>query len=89
MKVADIPGVCGEFTPDVGSQELRVNRKMVEEFEAGRGKRPTPDGREVYVLGVTILHELIHWGDDQDGVDRPAEEGEEFEKTVYGAVINC
>ena len=42
----------------------------------------------VYLVGVTILHELTHWGDDQDGVDRPGEEGEEFEIKVYGKVIN-
>jgi len=35
-------------------------------------------------LGVTLLYELVHW----DGIDRPGEEGEEFERLVYGSVIH-
>jgi hypothetical protein len=34
-----------------------------------------------------LLHELVHWGDDQDGVDRPGEEGKEFERRAYGTAI--
>lgn len=78
--------VHGEFTPDIGSNEIRIDKTDVEEFEAGRGIRNARAGK-VYLVGVTLLHELVHWGDDQDGVDRPGEEGEEFERKVYGKVI--
>lgn len=86
INITDLVGALGEFTPDIGSQEIRINRRMVEEFEAGRGRRATRAGN-VYLVGVTILHELIHWADDRDGIDRPGEEGEEFERAVYGNVI--
>lgn len=86
IKVTQIEGAVGEFTPDIGSNEIRLDTDMVEEFEGGGGLRNARAGR-VYLVGVTILHELVHWGDDQDGVDRPGEEGEEFERKVYGRVI--
>jgi hypothetical protein len=76
----------GLFHPDIGSNEIRIDEDMVKEFEAGRGLRTARAGK-VYLVGVTLLHELIHWGDDQDGVDRDGEEGEEFERMVYGSVI--
>ena len=87
LKVTSLAGALGEFTPDIGSNEIRVDTHVVQEFEAGRGWRNARAGR-VLLVGVTILHELTHWGDDQDGVDRPGEEGEEFERKVYGKVIN-
>jgi hypothetical protein len=77
----------GEFTPGKGSNELRLQKKMVQEFEAGKGLRKTGSGKLVYLVGVTILHELTHWADDQDGVDTAGEEGELFEKDIYGKVI--
>jgi hypothetical protein len=86
IKITNLSGAYGEFTPNVGSQEIRISKRMVEEFEAGRGKRVARTGN-VHLVGVTLLHELIHWADDRDGIDRPGEEGEEFERAVYGSVI--
>jgi len=77
----------GQFSPNIGSSELRLQKKMVEDFEAGKGVRKTATNKDVYLVGVTILHELVHYGDDQDGVDHPKEEGNEFEKLVYGKVV--
>jgi hypothetical protein len=87
IKITILVGAVGEFTPDIRSQEIRISKQLVEEFEAGRGKRVARAGN-VYLVGVTLLHELIHWADDQDGIDRPGEEGEEFERAIYGSVIN-
>lgn len=81
-------GACGAFRPTPGSNLIRVEERLFNDFEAGRGRRAARVG-SVYVLGVTILHELVHWGDNLDGVDRPGEEGEEFERLVYGGVIPC
>jgi len=39
------------------------------------------------LLKVTAQHELVHYFDDQGGVDYPGEEGELFEKAVWGKVI--
>jgi hypothetical protein len=77
----------GQFSPGIGSSELRLQKAMVEEFEAGNGTRKTAKNRDVFLVGVTILHELVHYGDDQDSIDHPDEEGEVFERMVYGAVI--
>lgn len=85
VKVADLPAdINGEFTPDVGSNEIRINRKRVEQFEAGDGLEATATGKLVYVVGTILLHELTHWADDQDGVDTPGEEGKAFEMAIYG-----
>ncbi len=87
IRIAPLAGAYGEFTPDVGSNEIRIDTSLVLEFEAGRGRRVARAGN-VYLLGVSLLHELIHWADDQDGIDRVGEEGEEFERLMYGRVIN-
>ena len=65
----------------------------MKEFEAGKGLRATTSGKQVYLVGVTLLHELTHWADAQDGHDDAVpgdpgnEEGEAFERAVYGGVI--
>ncbi|MDX1696469.1 MAG: hypothetical protein R3208_22075 [Ketobacteraceae bacterium] len=75
---------CGEFTPNTGSNEIRISKSLVEEFEKSGGSR-----KVTLLLGATILHELAHWGDDQDGKDLPGEEGNLFETDAYGKVIPC
>ncbi len=77
----------GEFSPYKKSNEIRLQKAMVQDFEKGKGLRKTAAGALVYLVGVTILHELTHWADDQDGVDTVGEEGELFEKDIYGKVI--
>jgi hypothetical protein len=78
----------GCFTSNNHSTEIRIEEDVVTEFESGKGLRKTPKGQLVFLAGVTLLHELTHWADDQDGVDTPGEEGELFEQEVYGGVIN-
>lgn len=77
----------GQFTPNSQSNEIRIQEAMVKDFEAGKGLRQTKKGKLVYLVGVTLLHELTHWADDQDGLDTEGEEGEHFENAVYGKVI--
>lgn len=85
VKVADLPDdTNGEFTPGCNSNEIRINRKRVQQFENGRGLEATASGRLVYVVGTILLHELTHWADDQDGVDTEGEEGKMFEEAIYG-----
>lgn len=87
IKVTRLVNAVGEFSPGINSSELRIDSNMVKDFEEGRGRRVARAGN-VYLLGVTLLHELVHWGDDQNGIDRLGEEGSEFESLVYGSVIN-
>ncbi len=79
----------GCFSFGTHSHEIRIKEERVKEFEAGKGLRKTAKGQMVYLVGVGLLHELTHWADDQDGTDDPpVEEGDEFEKAIYGAVVH-
>ena len=64
--------------------ELDISR--VTSFEAGKNHLgQTKQGRLVYLVGVTLLHELTHWADAKDGIDdAPYEEGDQYEMDVYG-----
>ena len=76
-----------------GTNVIRIDKNMVDAFEAGGGVVRTTGGRSVYLVGVTLLHELTHWADSQDGVDDPVpgdptnEEGNAYEIGVYGGVL--
>ncbi len=76
-----------------GSNQLMINEMTVAEYESGRGLVKVHKGRQVDLIGVTLLHELTHWADAQDGVDDPIpddptnEEGDAFERAVYGRVL--
>jgi len=86
IRIVGLIDAYGEFTPDKQSNEIRIDTKLVKEFESGKGKRAVRAGH-VFLVGVTLLHELVHWGDDKDGIDRPGEEGAEFENMTYGSVV--
>ena len=76
-----------------GGNLIMINEISVAEYEAGRGQVKVTKGRQVDLIGVTLLHELTHWADAQDGVDDPVpgdptnEEGEAFERAIYGRVL--
>ncbi len=76
-----------------GSNQIMINETTVSEYEAGRGLVKVSKGRQVDMIGVTLLHELTHWADAQDGVDDPVpgdpsnEEGEAFERAIYGRIL--
>ena len=76
-----------------GSDEIKIDEQLVKDFEAGKGLVKNASGKRVYLLGATLLHELTHWADAQDGVDNPVpgdptnEEGNAYEKGVYGKVL--
>jgi len=87
IKITNLSNAYGEFSPGIKSNELRIDTTIVTDFENGKGRRVARAGN-IYLIGVTLLHELVHWGDDQNGIDRAGEEGEEFERAVYGNVID-
>ena len=76
-----------------GSNVVQVDQNLVDEFEAGRGVVKNAAGKQVYLWGATLLHELTHWADAQDGVDDAVdgdptnEEGNAYEKGVYGKIL--
>lgn len=85
-----VPGLsaCAQFTPTPGNNVIEISERIFTDFEAGRGRLVARAGN-VPALGVNILHEMVHWGDNLDGVDRAGEEGEEFELLVYGRNLSC
>jgi hypothetical protein len=85
IKVTALNGAVGEFSPNTKSNEVRIDKGMVEKLEKSK---PPGNSDIILLVGGTILHELCHWGDDQDGVDIPGEEGEHFEMQAYGKVID-
>lgn len=82
-------GSCAAFTPTPGNNVIEIRESIFHDFEAGRGYLQTKTGKRVQALGVNILHEMVHWGDNKDGIDRLGEEGEEFEMLVYGVNLAC
>ena len=86
IKITQLGSTDGAFTPNTSSNEIRIDVDRVKDFEAGKGLGKTGHGKQVYMVGVILLHELTHWADDQDGVDTAGEEGWLFENEVYGGV---
>lgn len=93
LKIVEFPPdpdsfLNGEFTPGISSNEIRLNKILVKAYEDGSPANlaftQNARGQKMPRVGVTILHELVHWGDDQDGIDFEGEEGELFEQAVYG-----
>lgn len=85
IRVTSMKSDCGQFQPGIPSlsHEIKIETRIVKQMETlGRKK-------DILLVGATILHEMVHWADDKDGIDYPREEGELFEKAVYGHVIPC
>src|SRR5262249_15133714 len=86
VRVVDLPdGTYGMFNKGMKSNIIFISTKLVDEFLKGKGLRKTPKGELVEQVTMTLLHELTHWADDQDGKDAHpgTEEGWELEKTVW------
>ena len=89
IRVVALPGACAQFYPRPGNHVIEISPGVMKNHEAGRGLLTTGTGRTVAALGVNILHEMVHWGDNADGADRPGESGDEFEQLVYRINLGC
>jgi hypothetical protein len=80
------------YTPTGGytlhSNMIDVSTADVGRYQTGQDMRSTTRG-EVHLITVILLHELTHWAREKSGTsDSPdVEDGFEFEKEVYGRVI--
>lgn len=72
-----------ESEPDVLHLDIDYVNKL-ENSTASQGEKDA----FLFYLGTTILHEYVHYGDFQDGVQLPFEEGIRFELYVYGENVN-
>ena len=70
----------GKKEPNV----IYIDRGICRRFENKDSKEP----KMHLLLESTILHELVHWGDAQDGRDQDGEEGKKFEQAAYGKDID-
>ena len=70
------------------SNIIQVGTADVGRFQTGQDVRHTRVG-QVPLLKIILLHELTHWAREQSGTNEsPGEEdGFEFEKEVYGKII--
>ncbi len=71
--------------------QVELKEEWVQQFEDGHGTTTTPNGNRIFLIGVKLLHELVHWADFRDGVSdgAPGEAGNAFEQRVYGGVVHA
>ena len=80
------------YTPTGGytlhSNTIDVSMADVGRYQTGQDMRGSVRG-QVHLITVILLHELTHWAREQSGTNEsPGEEdGFEFEKEVYGRII--
>ena len=91
ISVTNLEGAFGQFSMNIGSNELILDVDMVNLLE--NSDKNTSDVY-LFMVAVTILHELTHYGVDKSGLDywdvstlRAAEHGEFFERAAYGKEI--
>ena len=60
---------------------IKINTDILSAFEKGA------PGSEAW-LESTFLHEMTHYFDEEDGVDSPGDEGEQFEEWYFGEDID-
>ena len=89
--IEKMTGKFGYYTPGSGSKEIHLNQDYVEMLE----KMPAGKTRDalLFLIAITIMHETVHYGDDRDGIDYigakgSGEEGNAFEITAYGKVVD-
>jgi hypothetical protein len=94
VSVVDLDaGQCGvpqAFGCTSDSTHIEVDDDLVAEFESGGSAnlRLVPNGHHVYLTGVTLLHEMCHWGNFLNGVAETTDAGDAFESAVYGGPVN-
>jgi hypothetical protein len=81
------------YTPTGGyrlhSDIIDVSMADVGRFQTGQDMRTTARG-QVHLIMIILLHELTHWAREKSKTsDSPdVEDGFEFEKELYGKVID-
>jgi hypothetical protein len=73
---------------------IHLDKDMVTHFEIDPKSSDmmltTATGAKVPLVGVTVLHELVHWGHYWGSAfsDEPDERGDAFEKATYGKLVS-
>ena len=82
VNVKKLKNAFGEFEPGKNSNTVHIDSGWAKRFEKDHKKAAARQ-----LMEATILHEMVHWGDDMDGKDQAGEEGLAFERAAYGKVI--
>jgi hypothetical protein len=85
INITTLVRVNGGFTGNIGSDELRINKNIADNLESALSANKQAN---LLLLTSTILHEFTHYGDEQDGIDYPGEEGQKFEEAAFGVDID-
>jgi Metallopeptidase toxin 3 len=84
-------GVPAAFGCTRDTTHIEIDDDVVNEFENNNNDnlRLTAFGKHVYLTGVTLLHELCHWGHRVNGVaEAGGDAGDQFETATYGGVVD-
>jgi len=83
VRVADLREIPGEpqmgWFPNQHPDWVLIDESLVKQFEADSGRKDMQRKIE-----VTVLHEVVHWGDFRDGQHAVSEAGYAFERDAYG-----
>ncbi len=69
---------------------VEIDPRFVKDLENdpyGAGTGRNAGGKGVFIAGVTLLHELCHWGNFKHGVAETTEAGVAFERATYGKIV--
>jgi hypothetical protein len=82
-------GADGEFDWNpktrIGTKHILLRKGLLQKLASTKG---ACHKAFLSYIEKTILHELVHWGDEKDSKDYPLEEGDLFEIHVWGEVSN-
>jgi hypothetical protein len=84
-----VPSAYG-CTRKANHHQIEIDQGTVQDFEKspnGLGVGKNAKGQNVYIVGVTLLHELCHVGHYQHGKAEKAEAGFTFENSTYGKSV--
>lgn len=74
----------GQGTPGL-INDLFLSSTMLAWYEFSEANRNDVLMRQFLV--ITAMHEMVHWGDEKDGVDQAPEEGTAFEIEAFGKAL--
>lgn len=80
------PDTYGIFDGNKNPNTIYIDSDLVMDLENSIAGTGIADSF-AFLVGVTLLHELVHLGDWTDGMDYPGEEGHLFERDVYGQSV--
>lgn len=89
IKIEQLGSAYGKFKKNTDPNSLYIDIDLVNQMENTTPSTNVADAF-IFLIGVTILHEYVHYGDynyNGDAWQYPMEEGLLFEQDVYGQSV--